>query len=141
MWLYDRDSFRFLDVNLAAMQQYGYSKEEFLEMTILDIRPEEEVEKVKKAVNRAHSTDQINSFNGEYIHLKKSGDEILVEIHSSEIQYGNKKARIVLARDVTERRKEEERLKLLESVITNSTETVIIFEAKPTDTHTGGFYM
>ena len=43
MWIYDRETLRFLDVNDAAIAKYGYSRDEFLAMTIKDIRPKEEV--------------------------------------------------------------------------------------------------
>ena len=45
MWIYDLESLAFLDVNAAAIETYGFSREEFLKMTLLDIRPSEDVPK------------------------------------------------------------------------------------------------
>lgn len=104
MWVYDLDSLYFLDVNEAAIRYYGYSYDEFLGLTILDIRPEEEIHKVKSAV--AESKERNSSFSqGEYIHRKKDGTEIIVDIQSNTIPYKDGKARIVLASDITERYK------------------------------------
>lgn len=104
MWVYDLQSLNFLDVNEAAIRHYGYSYNEFLDLSILDIRPEEEIHKVKSAV--AESKEKNKSFSqGEYLHRKKDGTEIIVDIQSNTIPYKGGKARIVLATDITERHK------------------------------------
>jgi len=132
MMLFELDTFQFLDVNKSAVIKYGYSKEEFLNMTLMDIKPEQEVEESKKVI--FETEDQIHiTFGKDYRHITKSGKEILVEIHASTVYYQGKRVRMALAHDVTQKRKEEVRLKLLESVITNTNESVVILEAKPTE--------
>ncbi len=130
LMLFELDTFRFLEVNKAAVAKYGYSKEEFLKMTLMDIKPEQEVEESKKAIS--NTKDQIHvTFDKDYRHITKSGKEILVEIHASTVDYEGKKVRMALAHDVTQKRKEEERLKLLESVVTHAKEFMVILEAEP----------
>jgi PAS domain S-box-containing protein len=127
--LFDLETYQFIDVNRAAILTYGYSKEEFLSMTLMDLKPEREVESAKQVIKDTIDEKNIK-LDGEHHHVKKGGEEITVEITASTIEYKDKKARVALSRDVTQKRKEEERLKLLESVITNSTEAVIILEAE-----------
>jgi PAS domain S-box-containing protein len=127
--LFDLDSYEFLDVNKAAIKSYGYSKEEFLSMTLMDIKPADEIESAKEVIQETRDAKNI-TLKGEHRHVKKNGDIIIVEITGSSLDYKGRSARLALARDVTEKRKEEERLKLLESVITHSTEAVVILESK-----------
>lgn len=117
MWIYDLDSLAFLEVNSAAVQIYGYTKGEFLKMTLKDIRPREDVKDLLEDVARTFNT--INSA-GEWRHLKKSGELIYVEILSHLIKFENRDARLVLVKDKTERKKiemelvqSEERLRLI----------------------------
>jgi PAS domain S-box-containing protein len=97
MWIYDRDTLAFLAVNNAAIHDYGYSLNEFLAMTIKDIRPPEDVpwllEKiasVKPGMNSASSR-----------HLTKEGNLIEVEIVSHTLQYAGRRAELVLAMNVS----------------------------------------
>ena len=101
-WVYDQESKKFLDVNKAALAHYGYKKTEFLAMTIEAIRPEEDlpllaetIEKNKKRRNPA--------IHQSFRHRKKNGEIIQVEIQSSKMIYNGKKAKIIVARDVTEK--------------------------------------
>jgi PAS domain S-box-containing protein len=103
-WVYDAGTLAFLDVNEAAARQYGYSREEFLAMTIRDIRPPEEVPLVLEAV----ATPQpVGGPRGLFHHRTKSGEIIEVEVYSQDIEYAGRRAGIVVARDVTERRRAE----------------------------------
>ncbi len=100
MWVYDLETLRFLTVNDAAVAHYGYSHAQFLGMTILDIRPPEDAQPLRAAV-----------VDGEGLHLPvpwrhrlSDGREIYVEISSHTLDYGGRRARMVLAHDITERR-------------------------------------
>lgn len=104
MWVYDIRSYRILDVNEAATQHYGYSREEFLGMTIQDIRPGEDVEKMKNQSIRLQTGVRSG---GNWVHIKKDGTLIDVEIKSHDILYNNQNARLVLANDITEKLKTE----------------------------------
>jgi PAS domain S-box-containing protein len=101
MWVYDDESLRFLYVNTAAINHYGYSKEEFLTMTIKDIRPEEDVYKMEETIKytKQHVVDY---FHGTFRHKKKNGEIIYVDIQSNLMQYEGRNAKLILAIDVTE---------------------------------------
>ena len=111
MWIYDSESLRFLGINNAAIHHYGYSREEFLGMTIKDIRPKEDIEALQKDIAL---TQQPYNLAGEWRHLKKNGEIIYVEIISHEITINNRKARHVMVSDITlQNRAIEERTEAL----------------------------
>lgn len=105
VWVYDIETFKFLDVNPAAIANYGYSRDEFLAMTIKDIRPAEDVAAVIESAANASRTEQDH---GIWRHLKKDGTLLDVEITSHPVVYGGRDARFVAATDITERKRAEE---------------------------------
>jgi PAS domain S-box-containing protein len=100
MWLFDTNTLLFLDVNGAAVRHYGYSKEEFLSMSIKDIRPAASAKKLQELVKQNAETGV--HYNGNFEHLKKNGEHIYVNIESSLLSLGDNKVRLVLANDITE---------------------------------------
>jgi PAS domain S-box-containing protein len=108
MWIYDLKTLAFLEVNDAAMKKYGYSREEFLRMTLKDIRPAEEVARLKKDVKQNRPTLQ---HSGEWKHKLRDGRVIDVEITSHTLEYNGRKAVLVTAQDVTEQKKAEAALR------------------------------
>lgn len=109
MWVYDCQTLRFLAVNTAAIQLYGYSETEFLSMTIDDIRPSSEVPALLNAVARVSNQGYSNS--GEWQHCKKNGTTIDVEIVSNAIVWSGIQARCVLVKDISDRKRAEHELK------------------------------
>ncbi len=108
MWVFDRETLRFLAVNEAAVRHYGYTGEEFLSMTIKDIRPAEEVPALLDNLARvAAGLDRA----GVWRHRKKDGAFIDVEVVAHPFSFGGRPAELVLVSDVTERRKAEERFR------------------------------
>ncbi|NOH04864.1 MAG: PAS domain S-box protein [Chloroflexi bacterium] len=107
MWVYDLETLRFLAVNDAAISHYGYSREEFLGMTIKDIRPSEDVPRLLE--NVAHVTSGLDQA-GDWRHLKKDGSIIDVEIASHTLDFDGHRAEVVHANDITARKQAEERL-------------------------------
>jgi PAS domain S-box-containing protein len=102
MWLYDPETMRFVQVNQAAIDHYGYTEQEFLNMTILDIRPEEDIQKVKARIANYNSkTNKVHI--GNFRHYKKSKELIEVEIYSNMVMIKEKQYRLVIATDVTEK--------------------------------------
>lgn len=101
MWVFDSVSYKFLDVNLAAISHYGYSRDEFLNMTIMDIRPANEVNRTIDVVDNTLSGND-PFFKGIFHHVKKDDTLIEVEIRSDFFVFKGNKARIVLINDVTE---------------------------------------
>jgi PAS domain S-box-containing protein len=112
MWVYDPATYFFLDVNEAACRHYGYSKEEFLAMTIKDIRPKEDIKRIEKIVQA--NKGLTNYFEEVFLHLKKNGELIHANIQSNAITFSGKTARLVVSTDVTEKIKAENALKLSE---------------------------
>jgi PAS domain S-box-containing protein len=109
MWVYDRETLTFLAVNRAAINHYGFAEEEFLAMTIKEIRPPEEVPALLHSV--ANATDGIDA-SGTRKHLKKDGSIIDVEITSHQLDFGGRPAKMVLVFDVTARKWAESELLL-----------------------------
>lgn len=104
MWVYDLETLRFLAVNDAAIRHYGYSRIQFLEMTLKDIRPAEDVD-LLSAYLASDSPERHHA--GEWRHRKKDGSLINVEITSNRLTFAGRPAEFVLIHDVTERRKAE----------------------------------
>ncbi len=108
MWVYDIETRRFLAVNDAATQHYGYSRHEFLAMTINEIRPPEDVQLLDEYL--ANENPRFNRA-GEWRHQKKDGTIMNVEITSNRLDFGGRKAVFVLANDITERKRAEKALR------------------------------
>jgi PAS domain S-box-containing protein len=104
MWVYDPTTLRFLAVNDAAIRRYGYSREEFLGMTIKDIRPIEDVPALLADVTGNRSSPYVTSI---WRHQKKDGTLIDVEVTSHEFYFAGQKAKLVLANDITEQLRTE----------------------------------
>ncbi len=102
MWVYDSETLKIIQVNTAAVVHYGFSEEEFLNMTILDIRPEEDRSKLRETIE-AITKENKGANKGSIRHSKKSGELIDVEVQSGPIQLGDKTFRMVIANDVTEK--------------------------------------
>lgn len=100
-WIFDVNTLLFLEVNESAIRHYGYSKQEFLTMTIKDIHPTDDISNLLKDIKELH-----NSYNkaGEWKHLKKNGELIYVDIVSHSIIFNGGNSRHVLAHDITDRK-------------------------------------
>lgn len=111
MWVYDVETLSFLAVNAAVVTRYGYSEEEFLSMTIKDIRPVEDVPALLEKISIASAEHNGSST---WRHQKKDRTIIDVEITSHPLSFAGRRARLVLANDITERKRAEEALQLTE---------------------------
>ena len=107
MWVYDTETLAFLDVNAAAEALYGYSRDEFLSRTVLDIHPAEEIEHVRQAAARA---PQGIARSGPWRHVRKEGRVLFVRISSYPATFDGRRARLVLAHDITAEKELEEQL-------------------------------
>lgn len=100
LWVYDIETLRFLAINDMTVASYGYSREEFLGMTIQDIRPAEDVPALRENINQA---GDVLRRSGVWRHRRKDGTTMLVEIVSHALSWEGRPARLVLANDVTAR--------------------------------------
>jgi PAS domain S-box-containing protein len=107
MWVYDVETLSFLAVNSAVVRRYGYSEQEFLKMDIKDIRP---VEDVPDLLDRLSNVGVNLNESRTWRHRKKDGTIIDVEITSHPLTFAGRPAKLVLANDVTERKRAEEAL-------------------------------
>ena len=108
MWVFDRDTFRFVQVNKATTALYGYSEEEFLSMTLMDIKMTEDIPKTKESIRKQKPG---NGLYKEIVrHYKKSGEIVEVEIYATPLLVNDKKLISVIAIDVTERNHQEHRI-------------------------------
>ncbi|HRE42047.1 MAG TPA: PAS domain S-box protein [Ignavibacteria bacterium] len=104
MWVYDIETLLFLDVNEATIDKYGYTLEEFKKMKITEIRPEEDIPELMNVIEKSKYKERFK-FKGEFRHRKKNGEVFFVEITSNKIIYNGKKSEIILANDITEKKK------------------------------------
>ena len=107
MWVYDAETLRYVEVNDAAVDHYGYTREQFLAMTIVDIRPQEEVERLLRATKMQRTVRHSDKWR----HLLADGREIEVEITSHRLQFAGRDAVLVAVQDVTERNVLESQLR------------------------------
>ena len=129
MWVYDLETLRFLAVNNAAVQHYGYSRDEFLAMTIKDIRPAYEIPSLLKNIaNVNYGLDKA----GIWRHQTRAGNMIQVEITSHYQEFNGRRAELVLAYDVTERQRLEEQIyasqQRFQAIVERSHDMILIFD-------------
>ncbi|MFO7673200.1 MAG: PAS domain S-box protein [Lutibacter sp.] len=118
MWIYDLETLAFLEVNYAAIKHYGYSREEFLSMTIKDIRPKDDIDALLKDIEIAKRIGYNPA--GEWLHIKKSGEIINISIVSNNVTFNNREARHVLVNDITSTKKAEKELLIATEEIAKS---------------------
>ncbi len=111
--VYDIETFEIADVNDTAIEHYGYTRKEFLSMTLKDIHPPEEVDKLLEFIGHSLSTRCMSSSR----HVKKDGTIIDVEVSGHPLDFPGKQYRISTIIDVTGRKKTEERLNFTQAVV------------------------
>lgn len=98
MWVYESDTLAFLAVNDAAVEHYGYSRREFLSMTLRDIRPPDTSERLSREARREkHEVVR----HGEWKHRKRDGTMINVQVATGPIDWEGRRARLAVITDVT----------------------------------------
>ena len=113
MWVYDLQTLYFLAVNDAAVEHYGHSREQFLAMTIRDIRPASELPALREDLK---TDDTSLDHSGVWLHRKADGSLISVEITSHVIDFNGRRAKLVLANDVTTRLEQQHRIARLSRI-------------------------
>ncbi|MGZ4327772.1 MAG: sensor domain-containing protein [Solirubrobacteraceae bacterium] len=128
MWVYDLDSLRLIAVNDAAIAHYGYSRAKFLSMTIRDLRPGDELPALEENLSSgSHGFERSAGWR----HRRHDGTIIDVEIVSHELTFAGRRARVVLATDVTARRTAENAQRAQLVVAQRLVDSTTIDEAGP----------
>ena len=129
MYILDRRTLRFLEVNGAALAQYGYSREEFLRMKTTDIRTPEEVARLKQFIPGIGTAA---TCQGTWWHRRKNGDLFEAEVSTEGLHFAGREALLVVAQDITARRKSEnaiaEHNAYLEALLLNLPLAVMILD-------------
>jgi PAS domain S-box-containing protein len=107
MFIYDPETLLFISANSSAIEKYGYSEDELKKMKIYELHPESDYKEVKKEIQL--SLKQRRTGFDVWPQIKKSGEKMLAEISGSEIYYEGKICRLIVANDITEQKKSEER--------------------------------
>jgi diguanylate cyclase (GGDEF)-like protein/PAS domain S-box-containing protein len=130
MWVYDSRTLAVLAVNDAAIEHYGYTRDQFQSMTVLELRPHEQREAALRYLSGIASRQ---SHHGTTVHRKADGTRIDVVVYSRQLQYRGHNARLVAVHDVTARNRAEAEVertrKFLEIVIDNVPMPIMVKEA------------
>jgi diguanylate cyclase (GGDEF)-like protein/PAS domain S-box-containing protein len=130
MWVIDRETLRFLAVNSAAVAHYGYSRDEFLQMTALDLRAADDRDELREYIREGRGSQGGNIWR----HHKADGTVILISVYHADLIYDGHAARLCAAVDVTERTRAEEKLleqKLrTDSAINNMSQGLLMFDSQ-----------
>ena len=114
MWVYDTELLTITQVNQAALNSYGYTKEAFLNLSILDIRPKEDIPKFHEALKIGKANEGLAN-NGKFRHKRKSGEIVDVEVYTTPLVIDGRIYRSVIAIDITEKNLNEQ--KILKTII------------------------
>lgn len=115
MHIWDFETKYFLDCNEAAIQKYGYSKEEFLQLTIKDIRPAEDIPLIEAATKNEMIYGDIH--RKIWRHKKKNGEIMMMDLKGHLINYKGRRASLVVNNDVTEKLQAEDKLRQSEAFL------------------------
>jgi diguanylate cyclase (GGDEF)-like protein/PAS domain S-box-containing protein len=130
MWLHDEESLKFLAVNDAAVAHYGYSREQFLSFTVMDIRPEED----RAAFAEYLASGQRSHGNRYWRHRRADGSIIQIVAYSRSLPYQGRVANLVAVVDVTDRKRAEDRLRstqeFLNTIVENVPSTIVVKDAR-----------
>jgi len=127
MWVYERDSLQFLQVNDAALQHYGYERIEFLQMNVSELHPVEEIPKLLKMFQDGTSREKTA---GEWHHRLKDGSLIDVEVFLHSMEYSGRASALIVAQDITERKRAEEERQKFFTLVENSRDFIAVADLK-----------
>ncbi len=121
IFIYDIENLKFLEVNPAALELYGFSKEEFLNMDLTDLYAPEDIQSLIDSKGNSG-----NKFVGPWRQKKKDGSSVYVEIGKINVEYEGRKAHLSVIKDVTEKFELEKKIQLYKSLFNNSSDSLVI---------------
>jgi two-component system cell cycle sensor histidine kinase/response regulator CckA len=120
-WVFDEETLCLLDVNETALKEYGFTREEFLALTIADLRPAEDAPRLRAFLREAAAELRQSVWR----HRRKDGSLIDVDVTGRPIMFGDRRARLVVARDVTAHQR------LIETLAESEERHRLLFQASP----------
>jgi diguanylate cyclase (GGDEF)-like protein/PAS domain S-box-containing protein len=131
MWVYEHATLRFIAVNEAAIEHYGYSREQFLAMTLLDIRPPDDRDEVRRIAGTPEADYRLGRT---WRHQKADGTEIQVAVFFQPLVYEGRQASIGAIVDLTKRKEAEDELRrtreFLNTIVENVPALLVVKEAR-----------
>ncbi|MEX2566294.1 MAG: PAS domain S-box protein [Cyclobacteriaceae bacterium] len=106
-WIFDYETLEILDVNIAAIEHYGYKREEFLKLTLKDLRPPQEVPELINAHVDIKNKEG-NIYFGIFTHQKRNGNVIRMEINGHKVNFNDRHCMLMVCQDVTEKENQQE---------------------------------
>ncbi len=126
IFIYDTENLGFIEVNQAALNLYGYRKDEFLKMDLTDLYTPEDIQSL---LDSSKSSAMEGKFQGPYKHKKKDGSSIFVEISKVTIKFNEKDAHFNIIKDVTSRLELEKKIKLYQNAFDNTDNLLFVTDA------------
>jgi PAS domain S-box-containing protein len=126
MWVYDRSNWRILQVNEAAIAHYGYSREEFLALSVLDLHVPEDVPVMLSGISDRRNEAPLT--RGVWRLRKKNGSLIVAEIVTQPILYRGAHARVAQTVDISERKSAEEALSRIKVAVEFASDAICIMD-------------
>jgi len=133
IFIYDTENLRFLEANQAALNLYGYRKEEFLQMDLTDLYTPEDIQTL---LDSSNSADKFGKFTGPYRHKRKNGSSVFVEISKILFKFQEKDAHFNIIKDVTEKLEADKKNQLYKSVFDNSQDLLFVTDSTGFITYT-----
>ncbi|AFH49729.1 PAS/PAC domain protein [Ignavibacterium album JCM 16511] len=126
IFIYDKENLKFLEVNEAALQLYGYSRDEFLQLDLTDLYSPEDIQTLLDSFNES---DLDKKFSRPFRHKRKNGSTVFVEISRSEFKFNDKDAHFTIVRDVTDKIEKEKQYKIFQTIFDSTSDPVIVTDA------------
>lgn len=126
IFIYDKENLKFLEVNDAALQLYGYSIEEFLQLDLTDLYSPEDIQTLLDSFTESELDKR---FSKPFRHRKKDGSIVFVEISRSEFKFNDKDAHFTIVREVTDKVEKEKLFKVFKTVFDSTSDPVFSTDA------------
>ncbi|MCX6149522.1 MAG: PAS domain S-box protein [Ignavibacteriales bacterium] len=123
MYIYDIENLRFLEVNQAALDLYGYNKTEFLQMDLTDLYSPDDIQTLLDTSVSAVSEPK---FTGPWRHKKKNGSAVFVEISKTTFDHKDKKSHFNIVKDVTDKLELEKKVQLYKASFDNTSDLLFV---------------
>jgi len=122
MYIRNKEDFKIIKVNQSAIDHFGYSEEEFIGMEVFDLHPIEEIDRLKRSIEISSNTGETEIFH----HIHKDGHSIVVETRAQEILIDGVLSVLILADDITEKRRVQEEVLFQAGILKNVRDTIFV---------------